>query len=104
MTSDALESLLVPHWEPRSIGREITFEQDVEDWRALARALGELAGDAYARLRRDGLAGRVVSVKLRFAHFGRTAMPRRSLRRRTTPRRCARPPSAARAASRSRRR
>ena len=69
MTSDALESPLVPHWEPRSIGREITFEQDVDDWRALARALGELAGDACARLRRDGLAGRVVSVKLRFADF-----------------------------------
>jgi DNA polymerase-4 len=63
------ESPLVPHWEPRSIGREITFEEDVDDPRAVASALRELVRDATARLRRDGLAGRVVGVKLRFADF-----------------------------------
>jgi DNA polymerase-4 len=63
------ESPLVPHQEPRSVGREITFEQDVDDPSAVARALGELLGDACARLRRDGFAGRVVGVKLRFADF-----------------------------------
>jgi DNA polymerase-4 len=63
------ERPLVQHWEPKSRGRETTFEQDVDDSETVARALGRLAEEVAAELHRDGQAARVVTVKLRFADF-----------------------------------
>jgi DNA polymerase-4 len=63
------ESPLVAHWEPKSRGRDVTFEEDVDDPERVARALRGLAEAVVADLERHGLAGRVVTVKLRFADF-----------------------------------
>jgi DNA polymerase-4 len=63
------ESPLVTHWEPKSISRETTFQQDVRDWQVIARNLAELAKDVAEALKREGYRGRTVTVKIRFGDF-----------------------------------
>ncbi|CAB4775277.1 MAG: DNA polymerase IV [Actinobacteria bacterium] len=53
----------------RSIGAEHTFEQDVDDPAILHREILRLATRVAARLRKQGLVGRTVSIKVRFADF-----------------------------------
>jgi DNA polymerase-4 len=53
----------------KSIGRETTFDHDTRDRGALARTLRELCEDVAHGLRADGLTGRTVALKVRFAPF-----------------------------------
>jgi len=53
----------------KSVGHEQTFEYDVADSRVLRRELLRLASKTGERLRRGGLEGRTVALKLRYADF-----------------------------------
>ena len=55
--------------EEKSIGHETTFEQDVADATVIHRTLLSLADGVAVRLRRAGVQGRTVSIKLRFGDF-----------------------------------
>jgi len=55
--------------QTKSIGRETTFEQDTADREFLARTIGVLAEDVARTLRAEGLAGRTVTLKVRYANF-----------------------------------
>ncbi|MCL6581007.1 MAG: DNA polymerase IV [Firmicutes bacterium] len=59
------------HLEPaaKSVSRETTFPMDVEDRDELERTLLGLSDDVARRLRRSRLAGRTVTVKVRWADF-----------------------------------
>ena len=63
------ERRVVPHEPDKSIGAEETFARDVDDPDVVRRELLRLAERTAARLRTAGLAGRTVSVKIRFADF-----------------------------------
>ncbi len=63
------EGLLVTHWEPKSMSRETTFQNDTDNWQVLARNLAELTREVVGDLRKAGYTGRTVTVKIRFADF-----------------------------------
>jgi DNA polymerase-4 len=63
------ESPLVTHWEPKSLGRETTFQRDVGDARRLAQTLARFAAELSEELREQRHVGRRVTVKLRYADF-----------------------------------
>lgn len=58
-----------PDRATKSVGVEETFPQDLHDPDALRREVARLAERAGARLRHHGLAGRTVTLKLRFSDF-----------------------------------
>lgn len=60
---------VVPEREAKSISHERTFEQDVDDQDVLRTWLLDLTQQVGWRLRRRGLRGRTVSLKVRFADF-----------------------------------
>ena len=63
------ERRVVPHEPDKSIGAEETFARDVDDPDVVRRELLRLAETTAGRLRGAGLAGRTVSIKIRFADF-----------------------------------
>ena len=60
---------VVPEREARSISNETTFERDVSDMEVLRAWLMDLVEQVGYRLRRHGLRGRTVHLKIRFADF-----------------------------------
>lgn len=60
---------VVPDREAKSISHETTFATDVEDLEVLRAWLLELTEHVARRLRRHGLRGRTVHLKIRFADF-----------------------------------
>jgi DNA polymerase-4 len=60
---------LVVSREPRSLGREMTFQQDVADLPTLATVLGRQVRELAVQLKRTGWRGRRVTVKLRYQNF-----------------------------------
>ena len=60
---------VVTEREAKSISQETTFAQDVVDTETLRRALRQQAAEVGVRLRRNSLAARTVTVKLRWADF-----------------------------------
>ena len=57
-------------WEPaKSMGKEHTFARDVEDRAEAEGTLATLAEKVCRRLRRDGLAARTLTVKIRYSDF-----------------------------------
>lgn len=58
-----------PDRRPKSVGHEETYPRDVHDPEALHREAVRLADAVAARLRRDGVTGRTVTVKVRFHDF-----------------------------------
>jgi DNA polymerase-4 len=62
----------------KSVGHEMTFEQDVSDPVRLRRELLRLSSQVGARLRTHELVGRTVALKLRFSDF-RTVTRSRTL-------------------------
>jgi DNA polymerase-4 len=60
---------VVPQQTERSIGAEETFAHDVDDPGVVHRELLRLSERTAARLRSQGLVGRTVSIKVRFADF-----------------------------------
>ncbi len=63
------ESPLVTHWEPKSISRETTFQQDSDHWQTIARNLARLTGETVTELRERGYRCKNVTVKIRFNDF-----------------------------------
>jgi DNA polymerase-4 len=63
------ERVVVPHEPDRSIGAEETFSRDVDDPEVVLRELLRLCERTAERMRAAGLAGRTVSLKVRFADF-----------------------------------
>jgi DNA polymerase-4 len=55
--------------EAKSVGAEETFDHDLRDRTAIERALLEQAGRVGRRLRAHGLAGDVVTLKVKYADF-----------------------------------
>ena len=60
---------VTPGHEEKSIGHETTFETDRTDPAELHRVILQLADAVGQRLRRAGVMGRTVSIKLRFEDF-----------------------------------
>jgi DNA polymerase-4 len=73
---------VVPEWEAKSYSHEETFSRDVVDQDYLEAVMLDQASRVARRLRRAGVAGQVVQVKLRFHDF-RTITRRRKLPRAT---------------------
>jgi nucleotidyltransferase/DNA polymerase involved in DNA repair len=63
------EREVVPHHDPKSIGHETTFENDIEDLETARRTLLALCDSVAHRLRKRGLRGRTVTLKYRDEHF-----------------------------------
>ncbi|MQA14463.1 MAG: DNA polymerase IV [Pseudonocardiaceae bacterium] len=63
------ERQVVPDAPEKSVGAEETFDVDVADRAAMHRELLRLAERAAAALRRRGLRGRTVALKLRYPDF-----------------------------------
>ena len=62
-------SPLVTHWEPKTISRETTFQQDTDNWQTIAKNLAELTKETVAELKERGYKGKNVTVKIRFDDF-----------------------------------
>ncbi len=60
---------VVPEREAKSISNETTFEHDISDMEVLRAWLVDLVEQVGCRLRRHGLRGRTVHLKVRFADF-----------------------------------
>ena len=63
------ERRVVPDREAKSISNETTFAEDIDDKESLRAWLLELVEQVGRRLRRHGLKGRTVELKVRFADF-----------------------------------
>lgn len=63
------ERPVIPEHDPKSIGNEITFEEDLYSPEELETILLALTQKVCRRLRQSGLSGRTVTVKMRFASF-----------------------------------
>ena len=72
------ERAVVPEWEAKSYSHEETFSSDRNDREFLTAVLCDQACRVARRLRRAGVAGRVVTLKLRDGRF-RTITRRRTL-------------------------
>lgn len=62
-------SPVTPEHQAKSLSREETFTRDIADAAALHRELLRLSDQVAWRLRRHGLQGRTVALKLRYADF-----------------------------------
>lgn len=60
---------VTPHEPAKSLSAEVTFDEDVDDPGRLRRVLLRLSEHVAARLRGAGLAGRTITLKVRFANF-----------------------------------
>ena len=60
---------VVPSRETKSVSSETTFPRDVGDVDHMESVLRDLSQEVSDRLRKDGLRGRTVSIKLRLANF-----------------------------------
>ncbi|HWR07309.1 DNA polymerase IV [Sporomusa sp.] len=63
------ERPVISDWQPKSIGKENTFAEDIQDREELKAQLWTLVERVGWRLRRQGLSGRTITVKVRFASF-----------------------------------
>jgi DNA polymerase-4 len=63
--------------EEKSVGHEITFEYDVTDPTTIRRELLRMSDQVAVRLRRAGLVGRTVVLKLRYGDFTTITRSRR---------------------------
>jgi DNA polymerase-4 len=63
------EARLVTEHEAKSISQETTFPHDIQEDQILERTLSELSEQVGRRLRRAGLAGSTVRIKLRWPDF-----------------------------------
>ena len=60
---------VIPDREAKSISHETTFAEDIQDDEILQNWLAELVDQVGRRLRHDGLKGRTIEIKVRFADF-----------------------------------
>jgi DNA polymerase-4 len=69
---------VVPDREAKSVGHEETFAEDIGEPTALVTHLWRMVDAATNQLRRDGLAARTVTVKVRFGDFSTITRSRTS--------------------------
>ncbi|MFQ5915678.1 MAG: DNA polymerase IV [Nitrospinota bacterium] len=60
---------VLPESDPKSIGNETTFSQDVSDVAVLRKTLLALSEEVGSRLRAEGFRGRTVTLKFRYEDF-----------------------------------
>ena len=60
---------VITGWEPKSLGHEITFSEDVLDTLLLEKTLEELSESVFERLSEHGVLGKTVTLKLRYSDF-----------------------------------
>ena len=63
------ERPLVEDWEAKQIGRQITFEEDTDDKKAIWETVLELVLDVHNQLRGEKKAYRTVTIKVRYEDF-----------------------------------
>ena len=63
------ERRVVSDWEPKSISNETTFDEDTSDRELLLGTLRRLSDKVAARLRRQELLARTITLKLRYQSF-----------------------------------
>jgi DNA polymerase-4 len=63
------DSPLITHWEPKSISRETTFQEDVKNWQVIARTLAQLTKEVVADMQDSGYQAKTVTIKIRFSDF-----------------------------------
>lgn len=62
-------SEVIEEREPKSFGREITFEKDTVDWPLVFSVLSGLAHDVHSEVRDSKYTFRTVEIKMRFEDF-----------------------------------
>jgi DNA polymerase IV (DinB-like DNA polymerase) len=62
-------SEVVEEYEIKSIGREVTFEEDTDDQDAILAALDELAAEVHRAVIDNAFRFKTITIKVRFQHF-----------------------------------
>jgi len=62
-------SEVVEEYETKSIGREVTFEQDADDEELIFNVLDELAEDVHREVIDNAFQFKTITVKVRYQHF-----------------------------------
>lgn len=63
------DSPVVAEWEPKSVGRSVTFERDIKDLRTIRRGLYRLTEDVTSHLKDIGFKARTITIKIRYSNF-----------------------------------
>ena len=63
------DRLVTPDAPRKSMGRELTFQQDIDDMDEILRIIKELAGEVEELLKEEKLSGRTVTLKLKYDDF-----------------------------------
>jgi DNA polymerase-4 len=63
------DSPVEPETETKSVSKETTFTRDVRDADVLHRTIRQLSDGVGRQLRKEGLSGRTIKIKLRWADF-----------------------------------
>ena len=69
------DRLVTPDALRKSLGREITFQQDIDDMDEILRIIKELSAEVEELLKEEKLSGRTVTLKLKYDDF--TSITRR---------------------------
>ena len=62
-------SEIIEGYETKSIGREVTFEKDVDDGGQILGILDELAEEIHKELIENGFRFKTITIKIRYEHF-----------------------------------
>jgi DNA polymerase IV len=62
-------SPVITHWEPKSSGRQITFQKDVVDRQVLVNIIDQLARELASELQKLSYKARTIAVRVRFNDF-----------------------------------
>jgi DNA polymerase IV (DinB-like DNA polymerase) len=62
-------SEVIEEYETKSIGREVTFEKDVDDGGPIFNILDELAEEIHKELIDNGFRFKTITIKVRYEHF-----------------------------------
>ncbi len=60
---------VIPERERKSLGKEITLTQDIDDLDRMASIIARLASSVSRLLKREGLSGRTVTLKVKYHDF-----------------------------------
>jgi len=60
---------VIEEYETKSIGRDTTFEKDMDDEEQILRVLDELAEQVYADVIANGFKFKTITVRIRYEHF-----------------------------------
>lgn len=63
------DSPVNPDWQRKSLGRETTFEEDINDSSEIKKVIHDLCVDVSKQLGQYGLEGRTVTLKVRYDDF-----------------------------------